>query len=249
LKRNGLLSSEENLVTVIGRGNSGTRVISQSLYASGVFLGETLNDCGDTVPPGAMYKACLLIAEHVRWTGELSWDFDQLHSMEIDSEFIDLVTSYLDQVLKSSKPRRGWKLPETTLGYPWIVRMFPEIKYIHIVRDPRDCLLGSHLTDDLKRCNVQYPETDDQFAQRVASWKYQHEIVKATPQPKHFLSIRFEDLVLDHESTMQQLEVFLGFPLARVIVEPTRVGRWKSDPRVLPHIAPLEPDMLELRYI
>jgi len=45
---------------------------------------------------------------------------------------------------------KGWKIPETTLVFPWIRRIFPEIRYIFWVRDPRDSILGGHLTDDLR---------------------------------------------------------------------------------------------------
>ena len=43
--------SESAKVTIIGRGHSGTRAISHTLYASGVFMGANLNRSGDLVPP------------------------------------------------------------------------------------------------------------------------------------------------------------------------------------------------------
>lgn len=237
-----------SLIAVIGRGHSGTRILAKALYASNVFLGSHLNDSGDTMPPNPMYKACRVISQHVEWNGGLSWDFDRLHTMPIEPEFEELVHEYLEEILSSDRPQRGWKLPETTLLYPWIVRMFPQVKYVHIVRDPRDGLLGPHISDDLSRAKIGYPETEDTLEQRVASWKYQHEIVKSTPRPQHFISIRYEDLVLEHDATMQRLEAFLKIPLARLVVNKDRVGRWKSDPRLLPYIEPLEEAMDECGY-
>ncbi len=38
-------------VTVIGRGHSGTRAMSHTLSASGVFMGSPLNESGDLLPP------------------------------------------------------------------------------------------------------------------------------------------------------------------------------------------------------
>ena len=35
--------------------------------------------------------------------------------------------------------------------------MFPEIHYIFWIRDPRDCILGQHLTDDLADFGIAYP--------------------------------------------------------------------------------------------
>lgn len=242
-------SPPRQLITVIGRGHAGTRILSHTLYASGVYMGHLLSSRGDTVPGDGMYAACRIVAKHVRWTGDLSWDFDELHTMPIDKKFEELVHNYLRYVLSAEVPNRGWKLPETTLAYPWIARMFPDAKYVHIVRDPRDGLLKQHKnTDDLRQFDVRYPKSRDVLAQRVASWKYQYDIVKATPRPGNFITVRFEDLVLDHEATMQKLEGFLDIPLARIIIDRTRVGQWKSDQRLVPYMAPLTDDMRELGY-
>ena len=48
------------LITIIGRGHSGTRAISHTLSASGVWMGEPLNMSGDLLPPEAMYEASRL---------------------------------------------------------------------------------------------------------------------------------------------------------------------------------------------
>lgn len=217
-----------SLIIVIGRGHSGTRTISHTLYASGVYMGSTLNPSGDKVPPQDLYEACRVMARYVDWKGGLSWDFTPLHTMPIDPEFEKLVHRYLADVLKQHGPR-GWKLPETTLIFPWIARLFPDAKYIYLVRDPRDCIIGRHLTDDLRDFGVQYPATEDDRQRRAISWKYQYEIVKSTPRPRHFLTVRFEDFILEQEKTLGRLEAYLGIPLGRIIARPDPVGRWKTD--------------------
>jgi hypothetical protein len=217
------------MITVIGRGHSGTRAMSHTLSASGVYMGATLNASGDLIPPEAMYEACRVMARHVTYLGNLRWDFSTLHSMPIDPEFKRLIETYLTSVLASDAPRKGWKIPETTLVFPWIVRMFPEIRYIYWIRDPRDCILGRHLTDDLAAFGIPYDRTSDERERRAISWKYQVEIVKATPTPKHWLTVRLEDFVLDQDRTLKRLEKFLGFPLAKIPVKPEVIGRWKTD--------------------
>jgi hypothetical protein len=218
-----------SLITVIGRGHSGTRAISHTLYASGVYMGSMLNPSGDLLPPQAMYDACRILARYVRWQGGLNWDFSALHTMDIPSEFTDLLTKYLDSVLKSNSRHKGWKIPETTLIYPWLVRLYPEIHYIFWVRNPRDCILDSHPTDDLTNFGISYPATDDLRLRRAISWKYQYDIVRATPPPAHWIEVRFEDFVLKQEETLARLEDFLGIPLARIIVRRESLERWKHD--------------------
>lgn len=217
------------MVTVIGRGHSGTRAISHTLSASGIFMGCPQNESGDLLPPQAMYDACRVMANHVRRTGDLEWDWKALHTMEIPEEFRALIQSYLQVVLSSPAPYRGWKIPETTLVYPWILRMFPDMKYIFWVRDPRDCVIGSHITDHLGDFGIDYPATEDLRRRRAISWLYQYNLVKATPQPKNWIELRFEDFVLRQEETLQRLEAFLGLPMARIPVRKEAVGRWRHD--------------------
>ena len=218
-----------SLITIIGRGHGGTRAISHTLYASGVFMGNCQNRSGDKIPPQKLYDACRVMAKYVEWKGGLVWDFDVLNSMDIDPEFIDLVRDYLKDVLKDGAEHKGWKLPETTLIYPWIKRMFPDAKYINWLRDPRDSIIGGHKTDDLADFGVDYPRTDDVRRRRAISWKYQYEIMKATPRPAHCIDVRFEDFVLKQEETLKRLESFLGIPLGRIVVRQDSIGRWRSD--------------------
>ncbi len=222
-----------SLVTIIGRGHSGTRSISHTLYASGVFMGNLLNRSGDLVPPGQMYDACRVFARYVSRADGNEWNFDRVHEMEIPQEFTDLIYSYLGGVLAENEryPNRlsGWKIPETTLIYPWIARLFPEMKYIFWIRDPRDSIINAHKTDDMADFDVPYQRTEDLRERRAISWKYQYDIVQATPKPKNWIEVRFEDFVLDHEATVHRLEEYLEIPLARIIVRPESVGRWKTD--------------------
>jgi hypothetical protein len=226
-------SSRNMTVTVIGRGHSGTRAISHTLSASGFFMGEPLNKSGDLLPPHPMYDACRVLAQQVRWTGGLAWDFSALHTMDIPSEFTELVHTYLRTVLDSPAAHKGWKIPETTLAFPWIRRMFPDMKYIFWIRDPRDCVIGQHVTDDLGRFGIAYPHTDDVRLRRAISWKYQYDLVKATPRPSNWIEVRFEDFVLRQEETLGRLEEYLGVKLSRIPVVPEAVGRWRQDPE--PH--------------
>ena len=220
---------EKPYVTIIGRGHSGTRAISHTLSASGVFMGEPLNDSGDLLPPEDMYEACRLLARHVQWQGGLKWDWSALHSMPIPEEFTHLIDRYLVSVRASTAEFKGWKIPETTLVYPWIARMFPEMRYIFWIRNPRDCILGAHLTDDLNDFSISYPNTDDLRLRRAISWKYQQDLVKATSRPKHWMEVRFEDFVLQQDETLARLEDFLGLKLVKIPVHPETIGRWKFD--------------------
>ncbi|MDO8587275.1 MAG: sulfotransferase [Armatimonadota bacterium] len=221
--------------------------MSHTLRESGVYMGALLNESGDLIPAEDLYEACRVMARYVEHRGGLEWEFSKLHTMPIAPEFTRLVESYLSSVLASDAEHKGWKLPETTLIYPWIVRMFPDVRYIHWSRDPRDSIIGAHLTDDLSDFGIPYEKTDDLRLRRAISWKYQREIVKATPPPKHTIEVRFEDFILNQDETLAKLDQFLGIPLAKIEVRPESVGRWKTDPEYR-EFEFLKKDLVELGY-
>ncbi len=216
-------------ITIIGRGHSATRAMSHTLSASGVYMGEPLNVSGDLLPPQSMYDACRVMAPYVKWLGRYQWDWSALLEMPIPPEFTRLIEEYLVSVRRSTNPRRGWKIPETTLVYPWIQRLYPDLRYIFWIRNPRDCILGEHVTDNLMDFGIPYPATDDLRLRRAISWKYQYDLMQAMPKPRHWIEVRMEDFVLNQEETLTRLEKFLGFPLARIPVKPEAVGRWRTD--------------------
>lgn len=222
--------SEGKLITVIGRGHGGTRAMSHTLSASGVYMGAQLNASGDLLPPEPMYEACRVFGRYVEYRGDLEWDFSRVLHGPMDPEFVRLVETFLNSVLSSYAPLRGWKLPETTLVLPWIIRMFPDAYYIYWTRDPRDSILGAHLTDDLRDFGVPCDAVEDLRLRRAISWRYQYEIMRVTPPPGRKLDVRFEDFVLRQEETLTRLEAFLSFTLARIPVRPDSVGRWRTDP-------------------
>lgn len=217
-----------SLITIIGRGHGGTRAMSHTLQASSVYMGHPLNVSGDLLPPQAMYDACRVMARYVKWQGGLQWDFSALHTMSIPQEFTDLIHAYLVNVLKAPAPHKGWKIPETTLVFPWIIRLFPDAKYIHWVRNPRDNILARHLTDDLRDFGIDYPQTDDERLKRAISWQYQYEIVKATPKPANWIIVRFEDFIQQQAATLDRLSAFLGIPLNAITVRAESVGRYTA---------------------
>ncbi|MCC7354047.1 MAG: sulfotransferase [Anaerolineae bacterium] len=210
-------------------------------------MGSPLNGSGDLLPPEDMYEACRVLAREVRWLGGLEWDWGRLHRMEIPSEFTDLIHSYLKSVQESTAEHKGWKIPETTLVFPWIVRLFPDVKYIFWIRNPRDCILGSHLTDNLNDFGIQYPATEDERLRRAISWKYQYDLVRATPKPQHWIEVRFEDFVLHQDEALARLEDYLGIKLAKIPVQPEAVDRWKRDEGVNYHDF-FAPAMMEYSY-
>lgn len=218
--------TSDPLITIIGRGHSGTRLISHALQKSGVYMGSKQNVSGDLVPYFKFYDACRIASSHVVHIGDNNWDFSLLQNAEVNKNFIELIKIYLESVLSSQEEKRGWKIPETTLCFPWIVKLFPEVKYIHWIRDPRDNITAHNISDDLSFFGIAFKKSQDVLENRAISWKYHIDIVESTPKPKNWLEIRFEDFVLHQGKVLKKIEDFLEFPLQQIEVNPEKVGEW-----------------------
>lgn len=217
------------MIIVIGRGHSGTRIIPQILTKNGVFMGgHRMEGRGDLTPAQPIYALAFLAGRQTKLIDCHNWNFSNLvNSNQYTDIFDRLIKQYLQPILNHDNPR-GWKLPENTLIYPWLVRYFPEAYFIYMIRDPRDVILGEHLTDALNRFNIPHcPNFKSIYEQRAISCKYQHDIIYSTPKPKHFIKIRFEDIVLNQTLQLERLSRFLDIPLDNQIrMNSSKVARW-----------------------
>ena len=148
------------LITMIGRGHSGTRAMSHTLSASGVFMGESAERIWVIYSLRSdMYACTRVLARYVQMAGRSTMGLGcYIRARYPIREFSGLIYSYLIFGCQSTSEHKGWKIPETTLVFPWIIRMFPEIKYIFWIRNPRDCIIGRHMTDDLTEWDIPYPD-------------------------------------------------------------------------------------------
>jgi len=216
------------LVVVIGRGHSGTRAIAKTLVDSGVNSGK-LNDSYDMVPAEPMHEAARIASDFVVYSGHLRWDFKRLLRVDAPAEWHRLVDQYVKRLMSLPVEHKGWKLPETFFSLPWVVKKWPEAYYIYVVRDPRDVILGGHLSNTLGNLGVSCPETPNGvFERRAISWLYQYELVRVTPKPRRWFQVRLEDFVEDQVHTLCDLSNFLNLPLVKIPVRPGVVGRWRS---------------------
>jgi hypothetical protein len=155
------------------------------------------------------------MAKHVKYLGNLKWDFSQLHTMPIDPAFTTLVERYLQHVLASDEPQRGWKLPETTLIFPWIIRMFPNIKYIHWIRDPRDSWCSARLHGHVY-------EATGSVRHYAQHWqKLVNGLLMLAKRNSNIVLVRYEDLAKDPHTVCSTLMMRVGleFESRQICVE------------------------------
>jgi SAM-dependent methyltransferase len=103
---------------------------------------------------------------------------------------------------------------------PWLT---PFLSFVHW------CCRRSFLRKMSGKIDALAKMIEEERLRRAISWKYQYDIVASTPKPKYWLEVRFEDFVLHQEETLSRLEKFLGIPLAKIVVRPESVGRYRLD--------------------
>lgn len=208
----------DNPVILLGRGGSGTRVLSQIARDAGVFLGNDINISGDSVEwvqpiYDLAIESCAQISAVSGWTRHLQ----------------DHARGILGGGVWMSPQLWGWKLPETMLILPEALEAFSSARVVHLVRHPiTTCLRRTHMTSRYSNPvgravlgaayrNAGRPETaieeDEHWKHNAISWVFQLSLlaeVRRQMDPARYLELRFEDLVDEPEAGVARLRSFLG---------------------------------------
>jgi len=157
------------------------------------------------------------------------------------------------------------KNPSLTFFIPAILRVFPELKLLVALRDPRDVVLSCFMQGfvPLGQVTAAYltlESTVDEYAALVGIWQTLAPLLQG-----HYLELRYEDMVNDLESVARKTLDFLGVswdakvlhfdeharqkqvrsPTYADVARPvfkTAVGRWRNYQKYLePFLPKLEP--------
>lgn len=229
-------------VVVVGRGHSGTRLLVAAIEALGVRLNldSERRHTGD-IQDRRFTKIIKTLArrEVVRRWGDVP--------PRVPGAERALLAFALRRVQKTMSPgslRWGWKFPETYL-IPWHVdAVFPDARYVEIVRDGRDLAFKHHLTDDphrkLGRAVLARARALDEphHVQAARSWAMQVERFRAfaSQRPDRVVTISFEQLCTDGAAVMTRvadlLELDMTDACAQLLakaVNPAKIAQHRSE--------------------
>ena len=206
-------------VVLLGRGGSGTRILSEAAQCAGIFLGNDINVSGDSVEwVKPIYRLAIKSCEgqktNPKWRRRL-----RAHARNV-----------LEGGACAQAQPWGWKLPETMLILPAVLDAFPAARVVHLVRHPVTMSLRrTHITSRLNNpvgravldaayrdiCRpIAKIETDQEWQHNAISWLYQ---VRRVMQqgcgliaPGSFMQQRFEDLCAEPEDGLERIVRFLG---------------------------------------
>jgi hypothetical protein len=114
---------------------------------------------------------------------------------------------YMDYISLFPKEEIKWigdKNPVYATYTPLLLQLFPESKFIHLIRDPRDNIIS------LKNVDFEGPFT------ALLAYRWQHSARKLyyikKKFPEQFYTIRYEDLVREPEKYYREMCNFLSLP-------------------------------------
>ncbi len=221
-----------NTVIIIGRGHSGTRILPEAMKDSGIYFGEPLNVASDLIPPELLYDSCRIFGPFVKYLGNYEWDFSQTLEMEIPDEFIKKLEGYLVSIIEVNQEKVGWKIPQSNMIYPWLVRLLPKATFIHWTRHPEGATSAMMGIDRLEKWNIackKFLLHEYNYKVRAASWKYHVDIVHKTPKPERYLEMRFEDYINDQDNQKKIVEELVGIELKELDLNKKKAWMPKKD--------------------
>jgi sulfotransferase family protein len=242
-----LLDAKAAPVLLTGRGGSGTRLLSQLAEEIGIFIGNRVNETGDSMEwVDLIYR----IAE------------EAVDSLELPSgsRWRREIRARANRIEYLALPRQsrlwGLKLPEIMLVLPLLVDAFPQAKVVHLTRHPvSSSLRRTHVTSMLanplgaavlpaayrySKREVGSIATDEEYLHNACSWNFQ--VARVTRYAREaldresYLEISYEALCTEPSRVVALVRSFLGCPgggATSIAVEPSRTGSWDADdPRV-----------------
>lgn len=124
---------------IFNKSHSGSRLLARLVEESGIWLGDDLNDSRDA---HGLLRLVRYTVEHYYPDYDRLWRGDGRN----DGALVGLLVGAFADHLRGRGDRRwGWKLCETVYVLPLIDFLFPEARYIHLIRDGRDVAFSDHV--------------------------------------------------------------------------------------------------------
>ena len=111
--------------------------------------------------------------------------------------------TYAHYAASEGKSLYGDKTPDHVLQIPELAELFPEARFIHLIRDGRDVALANL---DVPWGPTTIPAAARYWQQRVSTGRQAGDALG----PKRYLEVRYEELVADPSSVLHEVTEFLG---------------------------------------
>lgn len=202
-----------------GTGGSGTRVVARIVRLGGRYMGVERNETEDC-PSFARFD----------WRWGLRYLTDG-PGPEMEGAFDAAVAEHLAG--RPGEAPWGWKHPQSYLLLPFIHRRFPELRFIHVVRDGRDVALSENQLQLGRYGSLLDGGAERPPVRSAAWWAWANLRAREAGGAlgDRYLLVRFEDLCADPVAWSRrilELSGGAGEDLAAEVEPPASLGRWRE---------------------
>jgi hypothetical protein len=136
---------------------------------------------------------------------------------EMAAELGELVAGWL---MRAVRPGQRYLVEKGPMDIDAVAAMFPEARFIHVVRDGRDVAMSLDVASRSWAPEVQRTS----LALRGEHWAVGVEATRASGHAlgDRYIEVRFEDLKTDFEGSARQLFEFAGVPFDDTLIEQIR---------------------------
>jgi hypothetical protein len=222
-----------------GVGGSGTRLFVDFFKSAGMFMGSHLDEHNDA----------RALIPYTKGSISTYFGYDRKLPPRIMKRFVeDMELGLIRHRDYIPDPMMAWgiKAPPLILVLPLLVEMFPQMKFLHIVRDGRDMAFSGNQrqTHNFAHHLLENRLLEEPLPVRsIAYWvAVNHEARQfgETAMKDRYLMIRFEDACHNPRPVLRQVFDFVGLPnadldaAAAAIEIPESIGRWRTnDPQMV----------------
>lgn len=209
-------------VVIGGTGGSGTRIVAQLLQGAGIYVGSELNGSHDAMP-------------FARFDWE--WGLRYLTAGPTESmrrDFEPAVTEHLRG--RPDGAQWGWKHPHSYLLIPFLSEHFPEMRFIHVIRDGRDIALSTNRQQARHYGGLTGRPAQPEEVLAAAWWAWANSRAARDGRAlgDRYLLVRFEDLCASPESEAGRIAEHCGLGEVELddvlkFEKPGSLGRWRED--------------------
>ena len=133
---------------------------------------------------------------------------------------------FVDRVMGAAvrahgKARWADKTPENVIAVPFLARLFPGGRYVHLVRDGRDVALSTAAAD-WRRIPTLDGRVRNGYLNALRRWRDWNAACRddAVEAGIPYLLVRYEDLVRDPGTEMRRVLEFVGEPWSDAVLSP-----------------------------
>lgn len=220
-------------VVIGATGGSGTRVVARIVQQGGMFIGTNLNESSDAIDFGEF---------STRWINQFLNRRNSDVLPRIEQRMIQDLTRVLEahcRPINDSIQVWGWKEPRSIYLLPFFHRQFPDMRFIHVLRDGRDMAFSQN-QNQLRKHGRTLLSWRERLASRpvrsITLWSRINQIAAdygESIMKEQYFQIRFEDLCASPVPITEQIFNFVGLTgdvkqIASDEVKPPQTsGRWR----------------------